>query len=623
MSENIDDDEYYDEDDISIDDSNNEKVEENIDEDVILEEEEEDGLLDKIKRIPVKTYIRSQLKVVFGAVIMLFLMLIIISLSKNISGGLDNPPNVLTFTTNSAIYLTIISSALFLLILYIFTRMIFFDKKEEFGIISMKSPRSIWFLLLTISFLAMIYILLDTALINVYLYTGPGYLARYFFNTYTANAFDTSRLAYADIRGLIFTGLLVFNFIFPLFMFLSIFSRYGRGVMKKRKEQEKKPYKLKQFVKLVLAFPLEFAMISLFNATLSIPILPIFILSGTVGLALWIIYQILYLLGKIIKFTIIFSYSNIAMVIPIAFVFYALPALIWAAWDLFTILWYNTLNNTIYEFDFMKARNMVVDPSNISNLDIWGLLQFYLNTALYNAQSLIRILELDVIIILGLAALIIGFAEGYTIFALIKSISKGVSIARTGRIVTRQAPRLVIITTRMLMIFAWMSLLWDKFIGFWKFLLSQFSLNIPDIELPFVFVSIVNFTKIVIGHNEFFAPLTILLIPFYFILTSSFKFLSVSVAVDTERVKDDNQVFLLLISSAFILIVTKIFSDIAELPEFNGVQKPYLPFSVTSVENILPFVLKIAELLETVGFFAGFLVSLFMLIKTFRKNDDD
>jgi hypothetical protein len=95
------------------------------------------------------------------------------------------------------------------------------------------------------------------------------------------------------------------------------------------------------------------------------------------------------------------------------------------------------------------------------------------------------------------------------------------------------------------------------------------------------------------------------------------------VAVDTERVKDDNQVFLLLISSAFILIVTKIFSDIAELPEFIGVQKPYLPFSVTSVENILPFVLKIAELLETVGFFAGFLVSLFMLIKTFRKNDDD
>ena len=113
--------------------------------------------------------------------VVMIIMLAIIQLSRRIAdANVINPNNVLIFQSSDAILLTFLSSLLFLIILIAFSKTIFFDKREDFGIKTMKSPRSIWFFLLTISFISQIFILLDVALVNVFLVTGPAKVLQFF-----------------------------------------------------------------------------------------------------------------------------------------------------------------------------------------------------------------------------------------------------------------------------------------------------------------------------------------------------------------------------------------------------------------------------------------------------------
>jgi hypothetical protein len=592
-----------------------------------ISDEPEEKLIEKIKRIPWGTYLRKQLKLLTGVVIMLAMMVFIIYLSEDISGGRDiiNPSTVLSFESSAAFWLILISSVLFVAVLMGFGKMLFFDKKEEFHIGEYKSPRSIWFFLLTISFLSQIFILLDVALINVYMITGPVSVVQWVDTAFGINQITDGidRASYADVRGLIFMTLFIFNLIFPLFMFISLFTRYGRRVLKKDKEERKKrPYGRKKAIYFMLAPPLiVFLGMLVSNLFGGVPLLAIIFLVIIALIFIWWLGQLIILMAKLLRFTFIFGYSNIAMIIPIIFIFYALPALLWGIWDILTMVTTGSTSFTIYDFDFMSNHNLTFDPGTISSLSIGEIIRVFFETAIFNAQSAVRIIELDFIIIIGLATVVIGFAEGYTLFALIKSISKGVSIARTGRVVTRSAPRMVVISTRLVILFAWFSLLWDKFLNMWQLLLDQFSFNLPPIHLPRVFEPIMQFSLELLSISDLLIPLSILLIPFYFIISSAFKFLSVSIAV--EKVDNDDQIFFLLISSAFVLIVTKIFADIASLPEFLGDHLSYLPISASIFSDFIPFISKIVESLESFGFFVGFIVSLYLLLKNMISKDKE
>ena len=624
MSEEFDDEAFDDEAFVSdYDDYEEEEIEvpEEVIEEPIVEDKEEERIFEKIKRIPWKSYLRDKLKLLTGAILMLIMMVTIIYLSDNISGGRDivNPQNVVSFDTSTAILLVLISSVLFTAVLLAFTKMLFFDRKEEFHIIKYKSPRSIWFFLLTLSFIGQVYLLLDVSLINVYMITGPVTVIQGFDSFFGINLLTdgVDRASYADIRGLIFMSLFVFNLIFPLFMFIALFTRYGRRVLKKDKEErKKKPYGRKKALYFVLAPPvMVFLGMLVTNFFGSITLLAVIFLIVIALIFIWWLIQFVILLAKLLRFTFIFGYSNITMAIPIAFIFYGLPAMLWGVWDLLTIITTGSTTNTIYGFDFMSGHNLSFDPSTISTLPFGEMIRVFFETSLFNAQSAVRIIELDFIIIIGLATVVIGFAEGYTLFALIKSISKGVSIARTGQMVTRTAPRMIVISTRVVILFTWMSILWDKFLNIWQLLLDQFSFNIPPINLPRVFEPIMQLSLDLLSISDLLIPLSILLIPFYFIITSAFKFLSVSIAV--ERVENDDQIFFLLISSAFILIITKIFADIASLPEFVGDHHSFLPISASIFSDLIPFISKIIESLESIGFFVGFAVSLYLIIKRF------
>ncbi len=574
----------------------------------------------KVIRIPMKRFLRDKLKVVVGALIMLILILFIINLSRMINPDPDrlNPTNILILDTNTAIILTFISSLLFIIVLMAFTKSIFFDKKDDFGIEKFKSPRSIWFFLLTISFISQIYILLDTAMINVYLITGPIYILQWV-NNYIPIPYlslGADREAYASNRALIFTSLLVFNLIFPVFMSISIFTRYGRKNLRKATTVNKdKRYSFKKFILFILMMPV---MILLFAGFVSLidynSLIANLMLILMLMIFLWWLLQLFIIFFKAVRITMLLSYSNISMIIPIIFTFYALPAIIWALWDISVMITTGSIVNTIYDFEFM-ASTAVPYSGNISELSAQQLFEVFISTVFYNSQSFIRIIQLDFIFIIGIASIVIGFAEGYTIFALIKSVKTGLSISKTGRVAKQSAPRLVVMTKNILLFFTWLSLLWDKFVGFWQYLISQFSLDLPAISFPVIFEPIFYLSTELLSLNEIFLPLAILLIPFYFIIMSSFKFLSVSIAAD--KTKDDNQIFFLLISSAFILIITQIYSDIASLPSFIGSQNRFLPLKILSNQNMLSFILKITDLLETVGFFTGFIASLFYIFKKY------
>lgn len=584
-----------------------------------------DTLVQKINRLPWRSYLRKQLRALFIGFLMLLFVLWIINLSREINPDQDapNPNNVLLLDNNTAILLTTLSSFLFLVVLIAFTKVVFFDKKDDFIISSYKSPRAILFFLLTISFIAEVYILLDTALINVYLITGPVFTLQWIdkFIAVPYLLLGTDREAYANARALFFTALLVFNLLFPVFSFILIFTRYGRKTLKTTTQVDKqKKYSFKKFMLFLLAIPimlLEFAGFS--GLITSIPPLAIFLIILFIITFVWWIIQLAIILIKILRFTFILSYSNIAMILPIIFMFYLLPALVWGIWDMFLMITTNSYNETIYGFAFMKDIQ-VPYSGNLSGLNWFELLTVYISTVFYNTQSVIRIIQLDFIFIVGIASIVIGFAEGFTLFALIKSIRTGLSITKTGRIAKESAPRLIVLTKNVLIFITWLSLLWDKILHFWSYLIIQYDLNLPDMNLPFVFEPIYNFAINLSEISDIFIPLTILLIPFYFIIMSSFKFLSVSIAA--ERTGEDNQVFYLLISSAFILIITKIYSDIASLPEFLTIHHTYLPLKVVSNENILDFILKITELLETIGFFGGFFASLVVVSKKLLNKED-
>ncbi|MHA2091931.1 MAG: hypothetical protein ACW98K_13850, partial [Candidatus Kariarchaeaceae archaeon] len=559
----------------------------------------------------------------------------IIDLSENISGNRDdpNPSDIISYSQNEDLILMGVSSLLFVLVLAFFTKVVFIDHKEEFGIESWKSTRAFWFFLLTISFISLVFILLDIALINVYLITGPVLFIWSLNSEFHLNfsyvdqiPIGTDRLAYADIRGTIFMALYAFILLFPLGMFVVILSRAGRRELVSMRVRPKDPYTLKKFIKFFLVIPFEGLLISGFaglSNSEAPPAVSLALLIVIILIAAWWLGQLLLLIFRAIKYTAFITYSNVLIVVPIIFLFYILPGLIWGAWDLLYI-WSNNgdLENTIYNSEIVNPQNMRIVPYPDQNPDFdvttlgWqDLLIFYLQTVFYNLGSFIRIVELDFIIIVGISALVIGFAEGYSIVAIFRSIATGVSVARSGRIARRSAPRMIVITSRLVYLLAWLALLWDKFLVLWNTIVEELAFDFPLIDVPRIFLPIYDLSLEIEDLGGIFIPLAILFVPFYFIVTSSFKFLSVSLVAD--KTKHDMQVFFLLISSAFILIISQILADITDLPEFqdDGDHKEFLPLAGRTTENVLHFASKLFEFTESAGFYAGVIFSLGLLFK--------
>ena len=148
---------------------------------------------------------------------------------------------------------------------------------------------------------------------------------------------------------------------------------------------------------------------------------------------------------------------------------------------------------------------------------------------------------------------------------------------------------------------------------------------LKNIELPRIFEIFSNLNlDLHINFLGFVLPATILIIPLYYILMSSFKFLSVSLIVD--KTKGDQQIFFLLISAAFVLITTNILTDISAyiaamantLPAGTPSFTVFLP--TTFVDKYLFWSDKIFEFLESTAFFAGLLVAIVVTLRNLKKK---
>jgi hypothetical protein len=538
-------------------------------------------------------------------------------LSVNITpdSSVVNPDGVITLSTSDHLLLTLVSSVLFVIVLLVFTKVVLVDHKEEFGINSWKQGRVFITVVMTTSFISLVYILLDISLINIYLMTLPTIVAwnvQFLIPSLDAILPDTiDRLSYGTIRGYYFVLLLGFMFLIPLTMFVSIFTRFGRKTIQKQTEKERKLPAGKLVFGLITSGVFTAICFYGYNNVLD-EILSAVLLFISLGFAAsTAVFAFLFLINAI-RFTVFLTYSNFLLVFPFIFIFYLLPAGLWGLWDIVVVVTSGGIENTIYAI--LPQANPAIDPLTASALDNQEFVQFYLQTVTLNLTSIIRIIQLDFIIVVGLSALVIGFAEGFSILSIIRGITRGVSIAKTGKVASQSAPKIVVITSRLFYLGAWLSFLWDNLVVLGQALVASLNLDIDFFELPQFLNIVIDFSFNLGELSSALLVLTILAVPFYFILTSSFKFLSVSLVL--EKVRDDKQIYYLLISSAYILIVTNIFADIASLPEFLGTQKQFLPLAGAATEDLLPFVAKIFEILESIAFYAGLIAT---VIYTFKN----
>ena len=127
--------------------------------------------------------------------------------------------------------------------------------------------------------------------------------------------------------------------------------------------------------------------------------------------------------------------------------------------------------------------------------------------------------------------------------------------------------------------------------------------------------------NITIPIFDYIFTITLLIITVYYILISSFKFLSVTLIVN--KTKNDQQMLFLLSSLAFVLIIISILNDIIAniiVPAENN----FLPMAIIPAGNandIIGFLIifsnKMIEELESVFFYIGSLIAFIFLVKSF------
>ncbi|MFW9917223.1 MAG: hypothetical protein ACFFGZ_16585 [Candidatus Thorarchaeota archaeon] len=574
-------------------------------------------------------------------VIVLISLIGIIFLSRDLADPEEfNPNEIIGYDTNTHIMIFVLSIIAFWLILIVFSRMLFSNRGKEFGIEDWSLFRKIVFFLITLTFVSSVYMLLDVAVINAFLLHSSMtalWDVRNEFLTDTTILSEipttTDKAAYAQIRAITFTLFYIILLVFPVTMFLVILTRRGRARLLSPKMGTRKYQILKKAFKYITyAFLIVGVIFGVsIMVALHLPWIAILFIISSLFMGLVVIgllFLISYLALRAFDVAKWMVMSNILIIAPIIAIFFLFPVFVWTVWDIYLILDTGTLADTIYALEdvsFVKATAPAdYDYQNLADLELGEQIAFFANTFYFNLFAYQRILMMDFVIIVGFAALIIGIAEGYSIVAIFQAMFKGVSVARTGQIVQESPPAMVVIATRLALLAAWLMLVWDNFLTIWRDLLPRFGMDLPDIEAPAVLEVLQELAEAILDVDVL-VPLGLLIIPLYFIVGSSLKFFSVTIV--SERVKHDANLVFLLTTSAYVLIVTAIFGDVAALEEFKpgGEYNQYLPLSNTPLMPLLPDIIDIIEMILAVSFYLGLIIAIlyFMryVINKVRKKD--
>lgn len=593
---------------------------------------------EEIDNFSLREFIGKQFLKILVFLIMIGLIFIIIIYSRKIApnSSILDTQNVIGFNNLDYWILGISSSVLFLLVLGSFSKLIFFDYKDDFGIESYRSLRFIGFMLLIMVFLSAVYILLDTALSNIYFLTGPIDLVWYINNHFNLGLFGitnaTDRFEYAHIRSLYFIGLYAFLLVCPFVLALEILSRAGRSKIFSRitstpsdkdnsisnedtkihkdinheviSEHDKKvSMKILRFLLLLFIPIIELnILLMIFSNQLSSTYLFLIVILALI-LAVWWIFHLSKVIKTSVRLTLWLSYTNFLLVFPIILIFYIVPIFLWTGWDLYTMVTTHSTANTILTELNTPLANVTLNASNFNFINNFSLI---VQDFLFNSVATFRIAQIDFVIIMSVSAILIGFSEGYSLIGLAEAIKSSSTI--------------IMNIYRASLIGMWFTMFWDYLLVIYHVLAFDIPIfGLPKITFPTFLGTLISyiddFSQTIASLGIILLPIILLTIPIYFILSSAFNFFSVSLILQkSERARKDSNILFLLISSAFVFITTNILQSLTYIA--TGNISPFLPFNSATAQWLLPWASKILNDIEAVAFVIGLLFILIIVIIT-------
>jgi len=563
------------------------------------------------KRIPWKSFIKSQLFKLIGFLVLAILVIVVMIVSADI--------DLETATSADSIYLfaVALSSICFILVLLGFSKIILFDMAAEFGLrdeTTQKINYNVRFFLfasLALSFCSAIYLLLDVFLQDTYLELLPVLLMDWVLNFTEVTIPGLTNLVgrefYQTARNIYFGFFFLVIITFSVLVFLAILTSLGRNRVISRFKKEEvvdEEEENRRVYKLLAWFAIPIINSFLFNQldTPAGSILAIIFLL----LFIWWFYQLAKVIFLIFwrgfKITAFITSVNALLIIPLVAILYLLPVVSWTIWDI---------------FDQLRAATLTLELDQLVQAAVFGLQ--------VNYNDFLRIIQLDYVFITIIATFIVGFAEGFALIAIFSALSRGVEVARTGRVLVKSPPKVAVFTKYLIMLSIWFGVFWDSFLQVWRMLIEELNIQLPPIEIPSFFFTIYN--EVILPLSDYLATfiptlqyIPTLIIPLYFILAGAFKFLSVTII--TPRVKDRLSTFFLLVSTAFVLIITNILGDIHEIqnaPGFEGIQDaPLQSFNVLS--GAISSIVGWFEYIESIAFYIGLGFGIFWVVYSFVKK---
>lgn len=560
------------------------------------------SVVTKFTRIPWKKFLKSQIIKLIGITVLALLIVGVMIVSEEID------LSTATFDDPAYVIAVVLSSLCFILVLIGFSKIVLFDMASEFGLRDEKTNKMVYntrfflFAALALSFCSAIYLLLDVFLFQdnpalnmkpTYLELLPVLIMEWVLISSEAeipgvtDKIGSGREFYQTARNIYFGFFFLVIIAFSVLVFLSILTSLARRrvVSRFQKDDELDEAEENKRLYKVLAW-LIIPIIGLFLANLLTTAIGPIIVIILLGMIIWWIYQvvkvIILLLWRGLKITAFITSVNALLVIPLIGVLYLLPVIAWTIWD-------------------------VISGDNAE------LLVIFVNRTI----DVFSILQLDFVFITIIATFIVGFAEGFAIVAILTAVSKGAEVARSGQVLTRSPPKVVVIMKYLVMFSAWLGLSWNSFRNILVMLVDRFGFKLPDyltdlLEIPSLVYMI--YDEVVIPLSNFFEAaiptfkyIPFLLLPLFFIIAGAFKFLSVTLV--TPRVKERLSFFFLLISTAFVLIISNILGDIYKLGF------PDAPLLSWNLAGILSDVVGIFEYVEAIAFYLGFIFGIFWVIR--------
>lgn len=549
------------------------------------------------------------LLVQFFKVLAVIIMAVIFIIIYNLSHNEADPLQLSSYNEYLLLFLTLF---LYITVLWAFTKIVALESVQGFNpanSLNYLQKNSVWYLLLVLLFVTAVYILLDASLreeYHIYLFKGPIIIFHIFDTELQLNIssiIGTGSNYYYSIRNDIFTILYVILFLVPLLLFFIILTRLGRKRytrLQRTPSQEDESKRANIIIKNMIFLIIPIIGIFLFEilSTISMPkVVQFAILVAFLAIIPWWLFHLLRIISHGLRFVVHLAYSNVLWILPLVGFFYVLPVMIWTIWDVITS--YSTI-------------------TSINNL-----IMIILSSIYYNATNINRIFQAIFILVIGGATIAIGIAEGYSIIAIYRALRSGYIFTKTGSLAQQSPPVIAVITTRILVLAGWISLSMDSLRNIWGILQFQLHLQLPNFPIPPMLGIILELINLlyrlapVIGIlaqlANFLLPLTILLVPLFFIINSMFKFLSVTLI--TSKIHD-KQLYMLLLSAAFILIITEIIADITELVNLGtyGINSNY-PLNTLAEGGFLIWASNVFKNLEATFFYVGLLIALITLAK--------